>query len=132
MVFPADYPIDELRGKAKGMKQILQERGLWKDGLLKTCKDKGCKTDPKQLDCCAQRILELQPDFMAQKTLLEEIAENNHQKIIFYPKFHCEFNFIEMYWGRVKWYTRNNCNYTFPGLQETVSTALESVNFEIP
>ena len=132
MVFPLDYPVEELRGKAKGMKQVLQERGLWKDGLVKTCG--GCKgkaKDPQQLECCAQRILELQPDFLAQKSLLEEIAESEGQKIIFYPKFHCELNFIEMFWGKAKAYARENCDYTFAGLQKTVPLALESVDLEV-
>src|SRR5204862_39049 len=75
-----------------------------------------------------QRILELQPDFIAQKSLLEEIAEAEGQKIIFYPKFHCEFNFIEMYWGKAKVFARKKCDYTFPGLQKTVPKALDSID----
>jgi hypothetical protein len=132
MVFPANYPDENLREKAKGMKQVLQERGLWKNTLVGICKK--CKIavkDPEQLECCAQRILELQPDFMAQKTMLEEIAEAEGQKIIFYPKFHCEFNFIEMYWGRAKSYARKNCDYTFAGLQKTVPIALDSVDLKL-
>ena len=132
MVFSLDHPVEELRGKAKWMNQLLLERGLWKDGLVKTCG--GCRAgekDPEQLECYAQRILELQPDFLAQKSLLEEIAESEGQKIIFYPKFHCEFNFIEMFWGRAKAYARENCDYTFAGLQKTVLLALESVDLEV-
>ena len=32
-----------------------------------------------------------------------------------------------MYWGAAKKYTRDNCNYTWSGLQITVSKALDSV-----
>ena len=82
----------------KGMRQVLIECGLWKDGLnadCKLCKDK--IEDINQTDCCARRIIFLQPDFIGEQGLLEKIVEEAGHKIIFYPKFHCELNFIEMY-----------------------------------
>ena len=53
----------------------------------------------------AVRILELQPDFVNQKSLIEETIESHGHKVIFYPKFHCELNFIELFWGAAKQYT---------------------------
>ena len=49
-------------------------------------------------------------------------------KCLFYPKFHCELNCIEFFWGAVKRYTRENCNYSFAELEATVLAGLESVS----
>lgn len=133
MVFPEDYHVIELRGQPKGMAQVLKERGLWRDGLIGTCQacKENRKTTSDSADCCMTRILELQKDFSSQKSVLEEIAEEEGQLIIFYPKFHCELNFIEMYWAAVKRFTRAHCNYTFKGLEKTIPLALNSVSVEM-
>ena len=100
-------------GQPLGLKSILQERGLW--------------------DCTlslqgARQLLSEQPDFREQKEWLQEIVENHDGFIIdFYPKFHCEFNFIEMFWAACKSYTRRNCTYSFKDLQKVVPLALQSV-----
>ena len=39
---------------------------------------------------------------------------------LFLPKFHCEVNWIERFWGTAKAYARKHCLYTLPGLRETV------------
>jgi len=133
-----------LIGQPKGMKRVLQERGLWRDGLKKQCSAAKAKEDTetetqynarleldhceKGKDCCALRILESQPDFLAEKSLLElEITRRGHE-CLFYPKFHCELNYIEYFWGAVKRYTRENCNYTFAELESTVLAGLDSVS----
>lgn len=53
-------------------------------------------------DCCAKQILDSQPNFMEQKSLVQKVIENAGHLCIFLPKFHCELNFIEFFWGAVK------------------------------
>ena len=66
MVFPPDHP--EFPDMPKGMRQVLKECGLWKQWLLMECKD-GCEVEATS--CCAKRILDLQSDFKAQKSLVQ-------------------------------------------------------------
>ena len=80
----------------KGIKQVLIERGLWRDGLNADCQL--CKNkveDMNRTNCCARRIISLQPDFLSQKSALEEVIMEAEHKCIFYLKFHCELNYIE-------------------------------------
>jgi transposase len=135
---------ESLVGQPKGLKRVLQERGLWIDGLKKQCGTTKTKEDIEtesqsaaytELDrckrgkhCCALRIMENQPDFLAEKSLLEIEITNRGHECIFYPKFHCELNYIEYFWGAVKRYTRENCNYSFAELETTVLAALDSVS----
>jgi hypothetical protein len=96
------YPNDHLTmpGWFKGMEQILLERGLWPDsGLLADCP---AKCPPGRDNCCCRSILFNQPDFVSQKSELQELVENRGHLCDFYPKYHCEMNFIEQYWGAAK------------------------------
>ena len=108
-------------GTVKGLRTVLAERCLWRDGLKKTCnRSENSPAFSENDPCCASCLLASQPDFQMQMSMLvEEIAKRGH-KAMFYPKFHCELNFIEYFWGAVKRYTRNNCQYTFKALKQVV------------
>jgi hypothetical protein len=99
--FPKEHP--SMPGWFKGMEVIIRERGLWPEGVddfLAQCSNFRC--DPDRTDCCCRRILFLQPDFISQKSQLQELVESRGHLCDFYPKYHCELNFIEQYWGAAK------------------------------
>ena len=66
-------------------------------------------------DCCAVAILSAQEDFKSAPSRLQEIVEEAGHTFLLYPKFHCELNWIEYYWGCCKYSTCKNCNYTLAG-----------------
>lgn len=80
--------------------------------------------------CCAHHILENQPDFKGQHSLVQETIEVAGHLCLFLHKYHCELNFIEFFWGAVKKYLRDNCDYTFKTLKANMPKALESVFLE--
>ena len=99
LYFPDDHP--HMPGWFKGMEILLWECGLYPNlGLLAQCK--GFKCEPNALSCCCRRLLFTQPDFCTQKSHLKEYITSWGHICDFYLKFHCELNFIEMYWGAVK------------------------------
>jgi hypothetical protein len=100
--FPNDH--QTMPGWFKGMEQILRERELFRTGLNAQCT--GFKCAAEETNCCCRRILFNQPDFKNQKSALQELVESRGHICEFYPKYHCELNFIEMYWGAAKFLYR--------------------------
>ena len=97
--FPPDYP--SMPGWFKGMEWILRERSLWPEcGLPSECP--GFKCPDGRSDCCCRCLLFNQPDFVTQQSHLEELIWQRGHLCDFYPKYHCELNFIEQYWGAAK------------------------------
>ena len=102
MVFPMDHPTNP--DQPKGIKQVLTEQGPWRRGLLLDCKKpKICSVD--SIDCCAQRLLSQQPNFLEQKSSVQEVIEAAGHLCIFLPKFHCKLNLLSS--SRVQ--SRNTC-----------------------
>lgn len=70
LYYPDDH--ETMSGWFKGMEQIIRERGLWPDrGLNAQCE--GFKCMVGKTDCCCRRLLFVQPDFVNQKSHLEEL-----------------------------------------------------------
>ena len=125
------------------MKTVLKERGVWRYGKPKiwssslelTAPDIGlslhCQIDnpdpsrktnrvpnPQRLlggECCATAILSAQNDFRSTHSRLQEIAEGAGHIFLLYPKFHCEPNWLEHYWGSYKHFSRKHYNYALAG-----------------
>ena len=54
---------------------------------------------------------------MTETIWLQEVVENEGNEWIFYPKFYCELNSIELLWAHVKRYLRSKCSFSYPDLQ---------------
>jgi hypothetical protein len=131
MVFPRDHP--KYPGEPKGIMQVLNERGLFNPALRLDCDNcqKKLSDDPGRhlrTDCCHRRVIATQPDFLAQRPAIQEVIENAGHLCDFYPKFHCELNYIEMFWGAAKRFARENCSYNAESLRQVVPLALDSVS----
>ena len=103
--FPEDHP--SMPGWFKGMEIIIRECGLWPErdsDVLAQCP--GFRCPPGHADCCCRCILFSQPEFVSQKSQLQELVESRGHLCDFYPKYHCELNFIKQYWGTAKLHFR--------------------------
>jgi hypothetical protein len=65
---------------AKGMEQVLLERGLLRPGM-----------HGDQM----RAVLRDQPDFKGQTSVLQEMAEARGHRVVYFPKFHAELSALE-------------------------------------
>ena len=103
----------------KGIKKILEERGQWLGCDLDGKAWKLNCGDPvpgRKSVCCARHFLESRPDFISQKSALQEVIEGSGHIFELYPKYHCECNWIELYWSYAKRQARLHCDYSFKSL----------------
>lgn len=103
----ADESLDpnKLIDKAKGMKQILMERGLWVDGMrAKAPIVKGVA----RYDLSAKDVLSKQRDFLEETTLLEDMVSKRGHFLRPSPICHPEIagQGVEYTWGMSKRYYR--------------------------
>ncbi|KIO17278.1 hypothetical protein M407DRAFT_16346 [Tulasnella calospora MUT 4182] len=124
----------DLSSQFKGMKTILEEQGLLKESRL-NAECPGFKCPPRANDipasCCCRRVLFEQPDFRDQKPELIELVEKRGHIAYFFPKYHCELNFIEMCWGAAKAHYRvQPPTSTEAEMEVNVIKSLDSVPLE--
>ena len=149
--FPPECTILELQGtiqvlwqlnkdgekEPKGVEQILIERGCNIAGLRFKCpKEAKCTAllkypPPIEQKCCLARILSNHQDFFEEKSQIEELIMERGHKAVFLPKFHCEINPIEMYWGYSKTRYRQVKKASFPDAKVKVVEALEACSIDI-
>ncbi len=106
-------PMQTEQGVQKGLITILTERG--RDVAGKSKDD-------------LEAMLKQEPDFQNQQIWLRELATNAGMEVEFFPKFHCEFNWIERYWCHTKRNVRKNCDYSFKTLVAAVPKYLDEVD----
>ncbi|OAD80600.1 hypothetical protein PHYBLDRAFT_161239 [Phycomyces blakesleeanus NRRL 1555(-)] len=115
-----------------GVQRILQERGLWMEldpsNLSRRWRMDCNGEEAENHCCCARHLLASQPDFSGQKTAIQEVVEEAGHIFELYPKFHCECNWIERYWGAAKRVTRLNCDYSFKSLEKNLPSFLDSAS----
>ena len=80
--------------KAKGMRQVAYEHGLWVDGMTQNGAN-GNADDKTSLKYVLSECL----DFKNQKTALAEAIERAGHLCDFSPKYHCEVQPIERCWS---------------------------------
>lgn len=106
IVFLSNHHNDLLQNKPKRLKQILIEKGLWRnqalDGhifLLEYSTSYNCPCSDLWLNgnYCAQALISKQRDFQGQCSQLQEKIEATKNLGIFYPKFYYKLNFIKRY-----------------------------------
>jgi hypothetical protein len=77
--------------------------------------------------CCLRKILSSHEDFKNQKSWLHEVADMFGTRVIHYPRYHCEFNYIEMVWCFLKRQLRRTCKFDYKILKEQLPLALDSI-----
>ena len=102
-------------GIAKGMRKVLEERGVNTVGMV-----------ADQM----RKILAEHDDFKNEKSLLEHFLIDRGHIPVFLPKFHPELNPIERVWAQLKRYTRAHCKYTLPSLRKNVPDSFDSVSLD--
>lgn len=109
-------PMTLENGEQKGMKRVLQERGVDTHGM--------------NADKMRERLKEF-ADFNDKTTLLEQAITSRGHLCVYLPKFHCELNPIERCWCHAKKYTRAHCNGSIIRLRKIVPEAFDTISMDL-
>ena len=100
---------------AKGMKMVLEERGVSTVG----------KTGEWM-----RRMLGQHSDFRDEKSMIEHMLLEKGHIPCFLPKFHPELNPIERVWAQLKRFTKAHCKYSIQSLRKNIPLAYDAVTLE--
>ena len=103
-------------GKQKGMRCVLEERGVDFTGMNAACMREKLKT---------------LSDFKCFFSIVQEVVEGRNHICMFLPRFHCELNPIERCWCHAKKFTRAHCNGSIIRLRKIVPEGLATVNKDL-
>ena len=128
MVFQPDDPApfykpnaqpQEYVGKAKGLKQVLFERGLYTPNMT-------LEGDNKNSDDATSMTFVLGNclDFKLQKSALAEYIESRGHICDYIPKYHPELNPLERCWGMSKRFIRRLCKFQYKDLLVKIHRSL--------
>lgn len=82
-----EQPMVDEHGVPRGLKDVLIERRLFEEGMV--------KEDMIE-------VLNMQPDFRAQQTIVQEMAAKRGHRVLYSPKGYCELSAIEFGWKAAK------------------------------
>jgi hypothetical protein len=116
-------------GKAKGLKQALWERGLWKDGMVLKVKP----DDERGQDMCMQTTLHKCPDFNLEIGALTKLISDEGHICLFCAKGHPEIAGlgIEYDWGVSKKIFRKTNDQVAAHMQRHLDAALDAITLTI-
>ena len=84
------------------MAEAVGQEDTINDTDLDTAKGPMIESDSKW--CCLYCVISLQDDFVNKKLMIQHYLEERGHVCVFYLKFHCEFNSIEMLWRYAKYH----------------------------
>ena len=116
-------------GKAKGIKQILWERGLWKDNM----KAKLDHDDPHYPQLSAQDVLANCEDFAQETGAMQELVGSYGNIVLFSSKGHPEIAGcgIEYDWGVSKKIFRRDASHVAKDCERDVRLSLDKITLTI-
>ena len=111
-------PPHELEGKPKGLKQLLWELGLFKEGMTLL------GGEDREFGLSMRQVLAAIPSFRRQKPALFEHLAKEGIGADATPKYHCELVAIERRWARSKWWLRHKCQYRFSVMEQNIPLSM--------
>ncbi|KIK32812.1 hypothetical protein CY34DRAFT_110837 [Suillus luteus UH-Slu-Lm8-n1] len=115
-------------GTPKGLRSVLTEQGFDVRQLKAKCSPV-CPFESK--GCCMAHLLSQQDDFANQESMLETLIKKTGHLCILLPKFHCELNPIEMYWGWCKYRYRETPKNSFGEAKKAAEHFLNACPLEV-
>lgn len=116
-------------GKAKGIAQVLWERGLWKKGMKSSLKSHHLNFPALS----AKHVLANCDDFKEENGALEDLVQSYGHIVMFSPKGHPEIAGagIEYDWGVSKKFFRRDNNHVAKNCESDVRLSLAKVDLRI-